>query len=90
MFGRAVAERGVVVTEDYANDPIFPHAAGPDRVVADIGIRSMVVAPLRHGDEVYGALGTFSRQVARLRPRPDRARPLAGRPCRRGHRQLVA
>jgi PAS domain S-box-containing protein len=64
MFGRAVAERGVVVTEDYANDPSFPHAPGPDRVVADIGICSMVVAPLKHGDEIYGALGTFSRQVA--------------------------
>ena len=68
MFGRAVAERAVVLTEDYANDPSFPHASGPDRVVADMGIRSMVVAPLRHGDEVYGALGAFSKRLAAFDP----------------------
>ncbi len=68
MFGRAVAERAVVLTEDYANDPSFPHAPGPDRVVADMGIRSMVVAPLRHGDEVFGALGAFSKRLAAFDP----------------------
>jgi PAS domain S-box-containing protein len=60
MFGRAVVERGVVVTDDYGTDPSFRHATGTDRVVADIGIRSMVVAPLVAGDQVFGALGTFS------------------------------
>lgn len=60
MFGRAVAERAVVLTRDYPNDPAFRHAPDADRVVADIGIRSMVVAPLSHGAEVLGALGTFS------------------------------
>ena len=68
MFGRAVAERAVVLTEDYANDPSFPHAAAPDRVVADIGIRSMVVAPLRHGEEVFGALGAFSKRQSAFDP----------------------
>ena len=62
MFGRAVAERTVVVTRDYANDPSFRHAGAPDEVVADIGIRSMVVAPMTSGDEVFGAIGTFSRR----------------------------
>lgn len=60
MFGRAVAERAVIVTTDYANDPSFRHAPAPDQVVADLGITSMVVAPLAAGDEVFGALGTFS------------------------------
>ncbi len=60
MFGRAVEQRHVVVTRDYPNDPAFQHAPEPDGVVADIGIRSMVVAPLVAGAEVFGALGTFS------------------------------
>jgi PAS domain S-box-containing protein len=64
MFGRAVAERNVVKTDDYGNDPGFRHAAATDRVVADVGIRSMVVAPLVSGDEVFGALGTFSTRRA--------------------------
>jgi PAS domain S-box-containing protein len=60
MFGHAVAQRAVVVTSDYSLDRAFRHAAAPDRVVADVGIRSMVVAPLVSGAEVFGALGTFS------------------------------
>jgi PAS domain S-box-containing protein len=60
MFGRAVAERAVIVTRDYPSDPSFRHATGPDEVVAEIGIRSMVVAPLTAGAEVFGAIGTFS------------------------------
>jgi hypothetical protein len=50
----------VVLTGDYLADPAFTHADDTDRVVRDIGIRSMVVAPVVAGDEVYGALGTFS------------------------------
>src|SRR5688500_15485718 len=60
MFGRALVERAVVVTNDYQNDPSFRHAAQTDRVVADIGIRAMVVAPLAAGDQLFGAMGTFS------------------------------
>jgi PAS domain S-box-containing protein len=60
MFGRALVERAVVITDDYPNDASFRHAAPTDRVVADIGIRSMVVAPLAAGDQVFGAMGTFS------------------------------
>ena len=60
MFGRALVERAVVITNDYRNDPSFRHAAQTDRVVEDIGIRSMVVAPLAAGDQVFGAMGTFS------------------------------
>ena len=60
MFGRALVERAVVVTNDYQNDPSFRHATQTDRVVEDIGIRSMVVAPLASGDQMFGAMGTFS------------------------------
>ncbi len=60
LFGQAVAERGVVLTSDYLADPAFAHAEDTDRVVRDIGIRSMVVAPLVAGESVFGAMGTFS------------------------------
>ena len=63
MFGRAVAERGIVVTSDYKNDMAFRHSSGADRVVDDLGITSMVVAPLVAGDEVFGGLGTFSHRT---------------------------
>ena len=62
MFGRAVADRAVVTTSDYSADTSFRHAASADRVVDDLGIKSMVVAPLAAGDEVFGALGTFSKR----------------------------
>jgi PAS domain S-box-containing protein len=68
MFGRAVGERAVVITGNYLDDPAFPHAPEPDQVVRDIGIRSMVVAPLDADGDVYGALGTFS-------SRPDAFEP---------------
>jgi PAS domain S-box-containing protein len=60
MFGQATATRSVVVTSDYTNDASFRHSSGADRVVDDLGITSMVVAPLVAGDEVFGGLGTFS------------------------------
>ena len=63
MFGQAVATRSVVLTRDYLADEAFHHAEDPDRVVRDIGIRSMVVAPLVAGDTVFGALGTFSSRL---------------------------
>jgi PAS domain S-box-containing protein len=81
MFGRAVAERAVVVTTDYRSDTSFRHAARTDRVVDDLAIRSMVVAPMILGNEVLGALGTFSRrgdafneaQIALVRSLADHA-----------------
>jgi PAS domain S-box-containing protein len=81
MFGRAVATRGVVVTSDYTNDTAFRHSPGADRVVDDLGITSMVVAPLVAGDEVFGGLGTFSHrkdafdaaQIALVRSLADHA-----------------
>jgi PAS domain S-box-containing protein len=60
LFGRAVAERRVVVTGDYTADGTFVHADATDRFVREVGIRSLVVAPMAAGSEVFGALGTFA------------------------------
>jgi GAF domain-containing protein len=68
MFGRAVAERAVVITGDYLADRSFDHAEEPDQVVRDVGIRSMVVAPMDAGDEVFGAIGTFSSRLDAFSP----------------------
>ena len=68
MVGRAVAERGVVLTRDYLNDPAFTHSPEADHVVKDSAIRSMVVAPMVAGDEVFGALGTFSERADAFSP----------------------
>ncbi|MFL5755719.1 MAG: GAF domain-containing protein, partial [Chloroflexota bacterium] len=64
MFGKSVEQRRVLVSDDYPNDTTFPHAEGPDRLVREVGIRSLVVAPLLAGQDAYGALGTFSREPA--------------------------
>ena len=37
MFGRAVAERRIVVSDDYPNDPSFVHFEGADRLVRTLG-----------------------------------------------------
>jgi PAS domain S-box-containing protein len=62
MFGRSVAERKVVVTGGYAADSTFRHVPDTDRVAAETGIQSMVVAPLTTGDEVLGAIAIFARR----------------------------
>ncbi|HET7027065.1 MAG TPA: GAF domain-containing protein [Candidatus Limnocylindrales bacterium] len=60
MFGQAFLERRVQLTGDYPADHRFPHTSDADRVVSDVGIRSMVVAPLLDGSEALGALGAFA------------------------------
>jgi len=64
MFGRAVAERQIVISDDYPNDPSFQHFEGADRLVATLGIHSFLVAPMIAGDRVFGAMGTYSSRVA--------------------------
>src|SRR4051812_4164730 len=59
MFGVAVAERRVVVTTDYAADKSFEHGPATDRFVEEVGLRSMIVAPLVAGDRTFGGIGTF-------------------------------
>lgn len=60
LFGMAVSDGVVQVTGDYLVDTRFTHAEASDAVVRDVGIHSMVAAPLRVHDEVVGALGVFS------------------------------
>ncbi|MFN8621528.1 MAG: GAF domain-containing protein [Chloroflexota bacterium] len=60
VFGLAVATGTVQHTGDYLADHAFEHLGSSDAVVADVGIRSLVVAPLRVDREVIGALGVFS------------------------------
>jgi PAS domain S-box-containing protein len=62
MFGVAAATRRVVHTADYPNDRSFSHSSAADRFVAEVGLRSMVTAPLVAGDRVFGAMGTYSRR----------------------------
>jgi PAS domain S-box-containing protein len=68
MFGVAVAERRVVVTDDYRADESFPHGAATDRFAREFDLRSMVVAPLVAGERVFGGLGTFSNRPAAFAP----------------------
>jgi PAS domain S-box-containing protein len=60
IFGRAVAERRAVLTADYPVDDSFTHTAPADRVVREVGIRSMAVAPLLTGERPVGALGVYA------------------------------
>ncbi|HET9345002.1 MAG TPA: GAF domain-containing protein [Candidatus Limnocylindrales bacterium] len=60
MFGQAVARGEIVVTGDYPADPSFVHFPDADRLVRDLGIHSMLVAPLVSGGRTFGAMGTFS------------------------------
>jgi PAS domain S-box-containing protein len=60
MFGRAIAERAVVVTGDYLGDDRFVHAPGPDTFARQVGLRSMVAAPLVDESGPLGVLGIFS------------------------------
>ena len=81
MFGVATAERRVVVTRDYDADTSFAHAEATDRFVREVGLRSMVVAPLAAADRTFGAMGAFSRradafndaQIALIRSLADHA-----------------
>ena len=71
----------------------------PDRFVDEVGLRSLVVAPLVAGTEVFGALGTFSRhpdaftapQIALVRSLVRARRVRDGqRPAHRRARPLAA
>ncbi|MFN8621535.1 MAG: GAF domain-containing protein [Chloroflexota bacterium] len=66
MFGAAVAQRSIRITNDYLADPSFAHIWLADQVARGAPIRSMVVAPLIGGDEVIGAMGVYSSRVGAL------------------------
>ncbi len=60
LFGRAVATGQVATTGDYPADQTIVHTPDADRVVREVGIRSMLVAPMSAAGGVVGALGIFS------------------------------
>lgn len=66
MFGSALADRAVRITDDYPNDTTFQHAWMTDQVVRGSSIHSMVVAPMLDGDRRLGALGVYSSSVAAM------------------------
>jgi len=60
LFGMAVTTGTVQSTGDYLVDARFRHSASTDEVVHDVGLRSLVAAPLRIDRDIVGALGVFS------------------------------
>ena len=68
LFGLAASDGLVQATGDYLADDGFRHSAASDAVVTDVGIHSMVAAPLRVGTEIVGALGVFSTRVGAYGP----------------------
>ncbi len=81
MLGVAVAQRRVVVTGSYRDDPGFGHTEQADTFASEIGLQSLIVAPLVAGEDVFGALGVYRRdadafgaqQVALVRALADHA-----------------
>jgi PAS domain S-box-containing protein len=66
MFGSAIADRAVRITDDYPNDTTFQHAWMTDQVVKGSSIHSMVVAPMLDGDSRLGALGVYTSAIAAM------------------------
>ena len=60
MYGRAVADGSVRITDDYPRDQSFAHAWMLDEVVRSADIRAMAVTPLTVGDQIIGALGVYA------------------------------
>ena len=60
VSGRAVRERRVTWTDDYLTDQTFRHERNADKVGAELGIRSVISAPLLADDEPIGAIGVYS------------------------------
>ncbi len=62
LFGKAVADRTIVVTGDYLADDRFVHTELTDAFARETGLHSFVVAPLIADDEVFGGLGVYDRR----------------------------
>ncbi|HEX7172118.1 MAG TPA: GAF domain-containing protein [Candidatus Limnocylindria bacterium] len=60
VSGRSVLERRASWTDDYLTDTSFRHEANADRVGRDLGIRSVIAAPLLADDEPMGAIGVYA------------------------------
>lgn len=66
LFGRAVAEREVLVTGDYLSDAGFRHTADSDQFAREIGVRSVIVAPMLVDGSAIGALGAYDGRPGRF------------------------
>ena len=55
-------EGRVAWTGDYLNDPGFAHASSSDHYVREIGINSVMSAPLLDAGRVFGALTIYTRR----------------------------
>jgi PAS domain S-box-containing protein len=81
MFGQALAEGRVVVTDEYLPDQGFEHSPLVDGFATDVGLRSLVVAPRIADGERLGAMGAYTnrraafgeREVALMRALADHA-----------------
>ncbi len=62
ISGLAVLEARVAWTGDYLNDPGFLHASSSDHYVKEIGINSVMSAPLLDAGRVFGALTIYTRR----------------------------
>ena len=62
ISGLAVIEGRVAWTGDYLNDPGFAHASSSDHYVREIGINSVMSAPLLDAGRVFGALTIYTRR----------------------------
>ncbi len=60
MIGSAIAENRVLFTGDYPVEQSFSHSERGDRLAAELGIRSLVAAPLTDGDRAIGVLAVYS------------------------------
>jgi GAF domain-containing protein len=64
LFGSALARGELVYTEDYPADDRFPHHEVADRIVREVGLRSMAAAPMVANEQPLGVLGAFSGRPA--------------------------
>ncbi len=62
LLGHAIAGGRVAATDDYQADPSFRHTPEADRVVTELGIRSMIAAPMAVEGRPLGALAVYRSQ----------------------------
>ena len=60
LIGTAITQRRVVWTADYPADVSFSHSPNGDRITAELGIRSLVAAPLLLDGRSIGALAVYT------------------------------
>ena len=69
LIARAIATHQVQRTDDYPNDRTFEHSERGDDLVQEVGIRSLVAAPLIVGGRSVGALAVHADRPAAFRER---------------------